>query len=263
MLEVNPTEMRPPRPALTVVMPARNEAARLPGAVERVGGFLAAHGSAELVVAADVHSHDGTFAVAEARARAHPAIRAVPVERAGKRNALIVGVEAARGRMILTADTDLAVDPCEFPRLLREAGPRVVVMASRSVAGSRRVGEPIRRYLLGRAFNLVVRAFILPGLKDTQCGFKVFPRDAGLALLRRLSVESWVFDVELLALAGRDGFDLVEVPVTWRYGDPSSVRLVRDVPRVVNDLWKVGRELRRTARVGAVEGDSDKIVSAA
>jgi hypothetical protein len=72
-----------------------------------------------------------------------------------------------------------------------------------------------------------------------------------------------VFDVELLALAGRGGFDLVEVPVTWRYGDPSSVRLVRDVPRVASDLWKVGRELRRTARVGAVEGDSDKIVSAA
>ena len=136
MLEVNPTELRPPRPALTVVMPARNEASRLPGAVERVGAFLAAHGSAELVVAADVHSHDGTFAVAEARARAHPAIRAVPVERTGKRNALIVGVEAARGRMVLTADTDLAVDPSEFPRLLREAGSRVVVMASRSVAGA-------------------------------------------------------------------------------------------------------------------------------
>lgn len=262
MLEVNPTEMRPRRPALTVVMPARNEATRLPGAVERVGGFLAAHGSAELVVAADVHSHDGTFAVAEAHAR-HPAIRAVPVERTGKRNALIVGFEAARGRIVLTADTDLAVDPCEFPRLLREAGPRVVVMASRSVAGSHRVGEPIRRYLLGRAFNMVVRTLILPGFKDTQCGFKVFPRDAGLALLRRLSVESWVFDVELLALAGRDGFDLVEVPVTWRYGDPSSVRLIRDVPRVVTDLWSVGRKLRRTARAGAVEGDSDKIVSAA
>jgi hypothetical protein len=70
VLEVNPTEMRPPRPALTVVMPARNEASRLPGAVEHVGVFLAAHGSAELVVAADVHSHDRTFAVAEARPRA-------------------------------------------------------------------------------------------------------------------------------------------------------------------------------------------------
>ena len=92
MPEVNPTEMRLPRPALTVVMPARNEASRLPGAVERVGEFLAAHGSAELVVAADVHSHDGTFAVAEAWARANPAIRAVPVERTGKRNTLMVGV---------------------------------------------------------------------------------------------------------------------------------------------------------------------------
>lgn len=246
-------------------MPARNEASRLPRAVERVCAFLSEHGSAELIVAADVHSHDGSVTLANELALARPDVRAVRVERTGKRNALIVGVEAARGPLVLTADADLAVDPAQFPLLVGAGGPRAVAMASRSVAGSQRIGEPIRRYVLGRLFNAAVRAFILPGIKDTQCGFKVFPRDPGLDFLQRLQVDSWVFDVEFLAFACRESFDLVEVPVTWRYGHPSSVRVLRDTPRVVRDLWKVGRSLGRLEQRDSadLDGDSDKIASPA
>jgi dolichyl-phosphate beta-glucosyltransferase len=237
------------RPLLSVVIPARNEATRLPAAVADICDFLSEHGSAELVVAADEQSRDETVSIADALARRTSGVRSVHVQRTGKCNALIAGVEAARGQLVLTADADLAVDPSQFPLLLREAGPRVVVVASRSVAGSLRIGEPLRRYLLGRTFNLAVRALVLPEFRDTQCGFKVFPRAAGLALLRRLQVHGWVFDVEFLALAFHEGFDVVEAPVTWRYGEASTVRPLRDAPRVAADFWKVSREFRRLERL--------------
>jgi dolichyl-phosphate beta-glucosyltransferase len=236
------------RPLLSIVIPARNEASRLAAAVAQLRDFLSAHGSAELVLAVDEHSRDETVAIADRLAREEHGVHAVHARGAGKGDTLIAGVEAARGELVLMADADVAVDPTQFPLLLHEAGPRVIVTASRSVAGSRRVGEPVRRYLLGRAFNVAVRALVLPGFSDTQCGFKVFPRSEGLDLLRRLQVHGWVFDVEFLALACLEGFDVVEVPVTWRYGEASTVRPVRDAPRVAVDLARVSRRVRRLER---------------
>lgn len=235
-------------PELSIVVPARNEAARLPEAVERLVEFVSAHGSAELVVAADTGSFDETVAVAEKLAAGRPDVQVAPVRSAGKGYAVLAGVEAARGRIALMADVDLAVDPSQFGPLVAGAERGAIAIASRSMPGSRRIGEPRTRYALGRLFNFVVRALVLPGIRDSQCGFKAFPRERGLGLLRRVGALGWTFDVELLALARREGLEILEVPVMWTYGHGSTMRLAGDAAGVVRDLLAVRGRVGRVAR---------------
>jgi hypothetical protein len=146
---------------------------------------------------------------------------------------------------VLTADTDLAVDPGEFDTIVAVARTGAIGIASRSVAGARRIGEPLPRFVIGRAFNAVSRALVLPGIRDSQCGFKAFPRDVGLELLRAMRSRGWVFDVEFLAMARLRGIDVHEMPVTWRYGHESTVRPLRDAGSVLRELWDVYRRLGR------------------
>ncbi len=230
---------------VSVVVPARNEADRLPDTVEALVGFLDGHPDAEVVLAVDLGSTDASVAVAERLRSRHPRIRIAPVRSKGKGYAVLAGVEAARGAWVLIADSDLAVDPAEFGALIAGARRGAVAVGSRSVPGAVRIGEPLVRFLIGRAFNLVVRALVLPGIRDSQCGFKAFPREPGLRLLRTLGALGWVFDVEFLARARREGIPVVEVAVVWRYRHGSTVRPLRDLPQVVRELWRVRRVVGR------------------
>ena len=96
-----------------------------------------------------------------------------------------------------------------------------VAIGSREVAGARRIGEPAHRHLMGRVFNWLVRAIAVPGIEDTQCGFKAFRGQVARELFRQQRIDGWAFDVEVLFLAARRGYSIREVPITWRY-DPSS-----------------------------------------
>ena len=231
-------------PALSVVVPARNEAPRLEATLRSLVDALKDAHRAEFVFVLDATSDDETVAIGTRLAEAEPALRLVIVDSKGKGNAVAVGVQAARGEVILLADADLAVDPAQFGSLLGPAAAGALAIASRSVRGSRRMGEPLSRFVAGRLFNVAVRGLILPGVRDTQCGFKAFPRSLA-SVFGRLETQGWCFDVELIARARRAGVEVVEIPVQWRYGHGSKLSVTGDARQIARELLHLRRRLGR------------------
>jgi glycosyltransferase involved in cell wall biosynthesis len=236
-------------PSLSVVVPARNEASRLEATFEALASALGERDSTEMILVLDSTSEDDTLAVGNRLVEVHPDLRVLVVDSKGKGNAVSVGVQASRGEIVVLADADLSVDPTQFHLLIGPASSGALAIASRSVLGSRRIGEPVSRFLFGRAFNLAVRTLILPGVHDTQCGFKAFPRDLFAPVFATLGSEGWCFDVELLARSTRMGVPVVEVPVTWRYGHGSKVSITRDAAQIVRDLLRLRRRFGRVRPV--------------
>ena len=243
-------------PYLSVVIPAYNEAARLPGTLRAVATFLDAQSFSSEVIVVDDGSADQTAEIA-AQFLPEGRVRLLREAHRGKGAAVRAGMLAARGACVLFTDADLAVPIEETPRLLAllDAGCAVVI-GSREGVGASREGEPIFRHVMGRVFNRLVRILAVPGIDDTQCGFKLFRADAVAAIVPRLRLYGsdapkvrgarvTGFDVEVLIIARRQGFRIGEASVYWRYGTQSKVRPVadtfwnlRDVVRVrVND-WR-------------------------
>jgi dolichyl-phosphate beta-glucosyltransferase len=216
-----------PAPALSVVIPAFNEAARLPATLARVRAYLAGRGTDFEIVVADDGSRDATAALAEAAG----ARLVQSATNRGKGHAVRHGMLAARGARRLMTDADLST-PIEDLALLEQAlaAGADVAVASRALAASRvEVHQPALRELSGRVFNLLVRALLLPGLADTQCGFKLFTAEAANEAFARCRIDGFSFDVEALYVARRLGRRVVEVPVTWRNDAATRVTLARGV----------------------------------
>jgi len=114
-----------------------------------------------------------------------------------------------------------------------------VAIASREVAGARRYGEPAYRHLMGRVFNFLVRLLAVPGFQDTQCGFKCFRRAVACDIFPYQTIEGWGFDVEVLFIAQKRGYHIVEVPINWYYMASSRVNPVKDTLSMLRELFKV------------------------
>ena len=226
--------------SLSVVIPAYNEESRLPSTLARVSEYLASrHDPYEVIVVVN-GSTDRTADVAKAAAERDPNLRLVLTPLRGKGRAVKIGVGEALGERVLFCDADLST-PIEeavglADRLSDEFG---VVIATREGSGSHRVGEPYVRHLMGRGFNLLVRALAVPGIQDTQCGFKAFTRAAAHDIFPRQTLPGFGFDVEILYIARKRGYRILEVPVTWVYRSSSRVEPVRDTFRMFTDLLRV------------------------
>jgi len=148
------------------------------------------------------------------------------------------GVMAGQGDYLFICDADLAVPLEEIGRFLP---PRLqdydIAIGSREATGAMRYGEPFYRHLMGRVFNLIIRILLLPGLHDTQCGFKCFRSDAARELFGLNRINGWSFDVEILYLARLRGFRIIEVPVNWYYGEKSKVSPVRDTWSMLKEVF--------------------------
>jgi dolichyl-phosphate beta-glucosyltransferase len=146
----------------------------------------------------------------------------------------------ARGQWRLMSDADLST-PIEELDTLRAAlkdGAQVAI-ASRAVSGANlEKRQSILREISGRFFNLLVRTLHLPGIKDTQCGFKLFSAAAAEAAFRDSRLDGFAFDVEALVLARRAGFGIREVPVTWRNDEQSRVSFGRGLAAFI-DLFRL------------------------
>lgn len=242
---------------MSVVIPAYNEERRLPPTLGTVVAHLRGLGQPFEVVVADDGSADATAAVA---GDAGPEVRVLRLPHRGKGAAVRAGVLAARGDLMLVTDADLSTPIVELDRLVEALERCEVAIGSRHVAGAR-VPVPQRpdRRVMGRAFNLLVQALVLPGLRDTQCGVKLFRRDAGLAVFERCQSDGFAFDVEALALARGLGYRVAEVPVEWRNSPDSRVRPLVDVPRMFLELLTIRRRCQAERRRVAVR--SERIVS--
>jgi len=208
---------------LSVVIPAFNESGRLLDTLQRCRDWLHSSVPSWEIIVVDDGSADETRAIASDLAAREPRIRLIAASHSGKGAAVRRGMLAARGRWCLFADADLSMDLNQLPRFFASDGD--VIIASREAAGAVRVGEPWLRHVAGRAFNLLVRLAAVPGVHDTQCGYKMFSADAVRQLFPVTRQNGFAFDVELLFLARRAGLRIREVPITWTYRPGSRVRL--------------------------------------
>jgi dolichyl-phosphate beta-glucosyltransferase len=230
------------RPDLSVVVPAYNEAGRLPPGVRRAHAFLRERGLRAEILLVDDGSRDGTGDVARALAAELPGVRALgyPANR-GKGFAVRTGVAQATGHAVLFADADFSTPIEELDALraaLREGAD--VALGSRHLAQSRiLVEQPRRRRHLGPAFNRVLGLLGIRGVADTQCGFKLFTRDAAARIFPRVKTDGFAFDVEVLLVARRLGLRIREVPVRWINHSDSRVRPLRDSLRMLRDVLRM------------------------
>ena len=204
-------------PALSIVIPAYNEAERLPPSLARVIDYLRRRSGSWEIVVVDDGSTDET--AERARAIGGELVRVLVNEgNRGKGYSVRRGMLEARGTHRLMTDADLSTPIEELERLeARLADGYDVAIASRALPGANiEVRQPWYRENMGRVFNLIVRVLILPGLYDTQCGFKLFTAAAAQEAFSAARLDGFSFDVEALYVARRRGRRIAEVPVTWR-----------------------------------------------
>jgi len=241
----------PPRPvavpSLTIVIPAFREESRLPGSLERIASYLAREGrlgETELIVVDD-GSPDGTGKVAEeAGLRLGLALRVIRLPRnRGKGCAVRTGLAAASGAWILVSDADLSTPIEEWAKLAAAGSP--IAIGSRAMDTSTvKVKQPLLRQAVGRLFNRLVRLLAVPGIQDTQCGFKLFERGAARRLLPFCTVDRFAWDVETLGVAQRLGIGVAEVPVLWFNSADTRVTLGGGAQAYL-DLFRIAWRLRR------------------
>jgi dolichyl-phosphate beta-glucosyltransferase len=217
-------------PELSIVVPCYNEEQRLPHTVELIERYLASNGPSYELILVDDGSSDGTRKIMEAAAERNPFVRleALPQNR-GKGRALAEGVAAARGAEILVTDADLSTPIEEMEKLRAQLKKGAgVAIASRAMKGSRvEVAQPFYRVLMGKAFNLLVQAVLLPGIWDTQCGFKLFRADVAHQAFAGLTTDGFGYDPEVLYRAKKRGVRIAEVPVVWRNSAPTKVSPIK------------------------------------
>jgi glycosyltransferase involved in cell wall biosynthesis len=232
--------MSPSRPHLSLVIPAFNEAGRLPGTLAAVVAFVREQVWPVEVLVVDNNSRDETRTLAEAAAAEHPFLRVLAEPVQGKGAAVRAGALAATGDYVFLADADLSMP---LPEVRRFLPPLLddfdVAIGSREVPGAVRYDEPFHRHLMGRVFNAWVRWVAVPGIQDTQCGFKCFTRDAARQLFAAQTLVDFTFDVEILFVARRRGLRIVEVPVPWTFRAQSRVRAGRDSLRMAAGVLRV------------------------
>ena len=224
--------------SLSVIIPAYNEEARLPDALDEVTAYLDAHyPDAELIIASD-GSTDDTESIAREFAEKSPRVRLLSLPHRGKGHAVKQGMLEATGAVRLFMDVDLAV-PVELIAPFVEATQNAdVVIGSRSIEGAERSGEPLSRRIGGRVVGRATRLILGLSVSDTQCGFKAFRAEAAELLFDGQRVDGFAFDAEILYLARRWGMRVTELPVTWRYGEMSTVRLHHG-PQTLAEIVKI------------------------
>ena len=151
-----------------------------------------------------------------------------------------MGMLAARGRYRFFADADLSMPIAEVARFIPPALPDAqVAIGSRESPGAVRYDEPSYRHVTGRVFNTIVRLLALPGLEDTQCGFKCFRGDIADEVFPLQTISGWTFDVEVLFIARRRGYRIVELGIPWYFNADSKIRVARDASRMFLDLINI------------------------
>lgn len=240
-------------PQWSIIIPAYNEAIRLPGYLKDVLAYLEGRDEPFEVIVVDDGSRDGTAErVREvAAARSTVVVHALGENR-GKGHAVRVGMERARGALRLMADADGATPIAEVARL--EAALRA---GADLAVGSRVLDDPTvvrqvrtHRWLSGHVFNFLVRRLGIEGVVDSQCGFKLFRGPVAEALFPLVGTDGFGFDVELLLLAQRRGYRVAEVAVNWADQPGSKVGVLRDGPRMLREVLAARRRISRLPRGG-------------
>ncbi len=227
-------------PFLSIVIPAHNEENRLPRTLGQIFAFLENQPFSSEVIIVENGSSDRTLELARKFALHYPSLTVIHEAQRGKGNAVKRGMLQARGEYRFICDADLSMPIEELSNFIPPAlGNFDLAIASREAPGAIRYNEPSYRHWGGRAINLAIRTLILPGLNDTQCGFKCFRAEAAENLFRQQTLMGWSFDIELLYLARRKKLRIQEIPIQWYFDADSKVNAVRDALRMIGDIFRI------------------------
>jgi len=226
----------------SLVIPAYNEALRLPATLRAVRGYLDGVGEDYEVIVVDDGSHDDTVAVARAFEGDWPQLEVIALHRnSGKGAAVREGMLRATGAQRAFSDADLSTPIEELPRLRERLGGGChVAIASRGTTESDiEVRQPTWRESMGRLYNVLLRLLVLPDIRDSQCGFKVYTATAAEVCFGPLKTMRFGFDAEVLVRARQHGWTVAEVPVRWHHVEASRVSSIRDSTRMLYDLVRL------------------------
>jgi len=239
-------------PALSVIIPAYNEEARLAPTVREAVAFLRVRRQPFELIVVDDGSRDGTSALVRRLAEEAPEVRLIRLaENQGKGLAVRTGIVNSQGDRVLFTDADGATPIGELARLeaALEGGAEVAI-GSRALYGEGTVvAARWYRRAMGRSFHALVELLTVRGIQDTQCGFKLFRGAVAHDLFSRMRMPGFSFDVEVLLMAQRGNYRIAEVPVNWTHQPGSRISLVRDSLRMARDLFII--------RSNALRGEYD------
>ena len=239
-----------PAPDVSLVIPVYNESSRIGACLEHLTSWASTRRESFEIIVVDDGSTDDTALIADRWAIQFPEISVLREPHRGKANTVLAGLAFAHGSIAGFLDVDLAtpIETWDAVATAFRQGADVVI-ASREGVGAYRVGEPWYRHAMGRAFNGLIRLLLLPGIHDTQCGFKFFSQAALQVILPRTQLyrnsaaitrpRVTAFDVELLYIAREHHLRMVVIPVTWTYGEHTKVNPVTDTLQNVRDVIQV------------------------
>jgi len=241
---------------LSVVIPAYNEERRIGRTLAKMRKFLDAQQYTYEVLVVDDGSTDTTRPVVDIIAEGWPQLKLItnPANR-GKGAVVRQGVLAARGQHILFTDADNATPIEQLDKLLPYIKEYPIIIGSRHCPGARiHIPQSLPRILLSRGSNLLIRFLAVPGIWDTQCGFKLFERNAGQNIFANVRLTRFGFDFEALVIAQHLGYRFKEVGINWYNDMESKVRTGREALRTLRDLFRVKLNLLqgKYSRVGYI-----------
>lgn len=225
---------------LSIIIPAYNEEKRLLPTLEQICSFLDKQSYSSEVILIENGSTDRTLEIATEFSKGRPNLIVLHEERRGKGNAVQRGILEAHGEYRFLCDADLSMPIEELTKFLPPALEDFdIAIGSREAHGAVRINEPSYRHIGGRAINLAIRLLILPGLNDTQCGFKCFRAETVESIFRQQTLTGWSFDIELLYLARRKKLRIREVPIEWHFDPDSKVSAIRDALTMIGDIFRI------------------------
>ncbi len=233
-------------PYLSLIIPAYNEEHRLPRTLDQVTIFLEQQSYLFEVLVVDNASTDKTSKIIKEYSEQLSYVRGIKEPVPGKGSAVRAGMLAAQGSYRFMADADLSMPIDQIPRFLPPLIENIeIAIGSREAEGAVRFDEPAFRHLGGRGLNTMIQLLALPGLQDTQCGFKCFTARSAEDLFRSQTLTGWSFDIELLFIARRRGYQIQEVAIPWYYRQESKVNPIKDAFQMLIDLLTIRQNASR------------------
>lgn len=234
-------------PFLSIVIPALNEEHRLPTSLAKINDFLQQQDYTYEVIVVDNGSTDRTQNVVNEFAKDHSYVKFIQLAERGKGRAVKAGMLAATGDYRFICDADLSMPIEEIALFLppNNGDGADVLIATREGEGANRIDEPEFRHIIGRIFNFIVKITAVSEFEDTQCGFKMFSRKAADDLFSVQQMNGIGFDVELIYIALRRGYKVIDIPITWYHDPDSRIRLFQDSLHILVEIWQIRQNWRR------------------
>jgi dolichyl-phosphate beta-glucosyltransferase len=230
------------KPRLAVVVPAYNEQGRISPTLARLDEYLKAQPYTSKVAVVSDGSTDLTAKIVTEFAATHAGFELVDSQpNRGKGFVVRKGMLETEAEWLLFSDADLAAPIEEVEKLWRavEKGVPIAIGSRPLKESSLEIRQPWYREMAGRSFNLAVQLFAVRGIKDTQCGFKLFRQDVARDVFQRCKLDGFGFDFEALMIARDLGYEIAEVPIRWSHQEGSKVNMLRDGLRMLSELVKL------------------------